>query len=166
MRSTAAILCTLLAFGLAGCRSRSSAGGENPAQARAAVERAHASYVHGINANKADLWLAALADDVVFLVPNRPPVVGRAAVGMWIASYLDESHTQWSKTLADLVVDGEWAFARYDYSVSDNVIIHDPEVEGGGTANDSGWGFIVYHRERDGTWRVSRDGWGSQKPAR
>lgn len=166
MRSTAALVVTLVAIGLTGCRSRSSATNADPAQVRAAVEHAHTAYVDAINANKAEVWLASLADDVVYLVPNRPPVVGKPAVGNWIAAYLDESRTHWSKNLDDLVVDGEWAFGRYAYAVSDNVIIHDPEVEGGGTANDSGWGFIVYHHGADGQWRVARDAWGSQKPAR
>jgi ketosteroid isomerase-like protein len=166
MRTTVAILCALVAVGLTGCRSRSSTGGETAEQARAAVEQAHIAYVDAINANKADVWLACLDDDVVYMVPNRPPLVGKAAVGTWVAAYLDESHTHWSKTLEDLVIDGEWAFGRYGYSVSDNVIIHDPEVEGGGTANDAGWGLVVFHRDRERRWRVARDAWGSQKPAR
>jgi ketosteroid isomerase-like protein len=161
----AALLCIVAALGLSACRSRSSGGAETPAQAREGVERAHAAYVEAINANKAEQWVGALSTDVAFLIPNRPPVVGKSAVGTWIAAYLDESRTHWSKTLDDLTVAGDWAFGRYTYAVSDNVVIHDPEVEGGGTANDAGWGFIVYHRE-DGTWRVARDGWGSQKPAR
>jgi ketosteroid isomerase-like protein len=162
----AALLCAVAAAGSVGCRSRSADTGETPAEARAALERTHAAYVDGINSNKADVWLASLASDVVYLVPNRPPVVGKQAVGSWIEAYLDESHTHWTKTLNELVVNGPWAFGRYDYSVSDNVVIHDPEVEGGGTANDAGWGFIVYHRDDDGKWRVARDGWGSAKPAR
>jgi ketosteroid isomerase-like protein len=162
----AALLCAVLAVGSVGCRSRSAGTGETPAEARAALERTHRAYIDGINSNTADVWLESLASDVVYFVPNRPPVVGKQAVGSWIEAYLDESHTHWSKTLNDLVVNGDWAFGRYDYSVSDNVVIHDPEVEGGGTANDTGWGFIVYHRDGDGKWRVARDGWGSAKPAR
>ena len=61
---------------------------------------------------------------------------------------------------------GDWAFARYAYVVSDTAVVTDPSVDGGGTASDSGWGFIVYHREAGGIWRVARDGWSSDRPAR
>jgi ketosteroid isomerase-like protein len=162
----AALLCAIAAACSVGCRSGSAPSGETPAEARATVERTHSAYIDGINSNKAGVWLESLATDVVYLVPNRRPVVGKQAVGTWIEAYLDESHTHWTKTLNELVVNGEWAFGRYDYTVTDNVVIHDPEVEGGGTANDTGWGFIVYHRDSDGKWRVARDGWGSEKPAR
>ena len=70
------------------------------------------------------------------------------------------------KTLDELQVNGDWAFGRYHYAASDSVIIRDPETDGGGTANDSGWGLIVYHKGRDGVWRVAREAWGTDRPAR
>ena len=72
----------------------------------------------------------------------------------------------WTTPVAEFTVSGEWAFGRYTYTASDSIIIRDPETEGGGTANDSGWGFVVYHHDGDGTWRVARDAWGSDRPAR
>lgn len=29
---------------------------------------------------------------------------------------------------------------------------------------DTGWGFVVYHREGDGVWRVARDAFGPDHP--
>ena len=88
------------------------------------------------------------------------------APGEWVGRYLQEVTTRWTKPMADFTVSGEWAFGRYTYTASDSIIIRDPETEGGGTANDSGWGFVVYHHDADGAWRVARDGWGSDRPAR
>ena len=139
---------------------------ENPSEVRAAIQRAHDGYVAAINTNRADRWLTTLDDEVTYLVPNQPAIVGKVAVGTWVSRYLHEVTTVWTKTIVDLQVAGEWAVARYTYTASDSIVIRDPETEGGGTANDSGWGLAVYHRSGDGTWRVARDAWGSDRPAR
>lgn len=139
---------------------------DDPAATRAAVQQAHDAYVAAINANAVETWVGTLDDDVVYLVPNQPAIVGRDAAAAWASRYLHEVTTRWTKTVQDLQVSGDWAVARYVYTASDSVIIHDPETEGGGTANDTGWGLVVYHRARDGEWRVARDAWGSDRPAR
>lgn len=154
----------LLVVALAGCNWRRSQ--PDAAASVEAVKQAHASYVSAINSNNAEVWLASLSDDVSYFVPNRKAVVGKAAVGEWVASYLQEVTTQWTKQVDDLQVNGDWAFGRYTFTASDSVIIRDPETEGGGTANDSGWGLVIYRREPDGVWRVVRDAWGTDRPAR
>lgn len=148
------------------CGFGSRAKNEDPAATLAAVQQAHDAYVAAINSNKVDQWMAVLGDDVVYLVPNQKPIVGREAVGAWAARYLQEVTTHWTRPVEDLQVSGDWAIGRYSYTASDSIIIHDPETEGGGTANDSGWGLVVYHRGRDGHWLVARDAWGSDRPAR
>jgi ketosteroid isomerase-like protein len=160
------LLLLLLLLTAASCRLPWQNRDEDPAAARAAVVTAHEAYVAAINANKADAWLATLGDDVVYFVPNRPALVGRDAVGNWVAAYLQEVTTHWTKAVPEFTVTGEWAFGRYVYTASDSIVIHDPETEGGGTANDSGWGLVVYHHDADGAWRVARDAWGSERPAR
>jgi ketosteroid isomerase-like protein len=139
---------------------------EDPAAAQAAATRAHEAYVAAINSNRVDAWIATLSDDVVYLVPNKGAIVGKEAVGSWLTGYLRESTTQWTKTLQDLVVSGDWAIGRYEYHATDTSIVTDTSVDGGGTTSDSGWGLIVYHRDGDGTWRVARDAWGSNGPSR
>ena len=130
------------------------------------VKKTHDAYVAAINTNKVDLWLETLGDDVVYLVPNQAALVGKDAVGGWVRRYLQEVTTRWTKSVQDVQVSGDWALGRYIYTASDSVVIHDPETEGGGTANDSGWGLVVYHRDARGAWRVARDAWGSDRPAR
>ena len=130
------------------------------------VRKAHEGYVAAINTNNADAWLATLGDDVVYMVPNQQALVGKDAVGAWVRRYLQEVTTRWTKSVQDVQVTGDWAVGRYVYTASDSVVIHDPETEGGGTANDSGWGLVVYHRDGQGGWRVVRDAWGSDRPAR
>ena len=148
--------------------SACSRGGRKDAGAasQAAAARAHDAYVAAINSDKIDAWMDALSDDVVYLVPNRGAIVGKPDVGSWLASYLQESTTHWNKVLQDLIVTGDWAIGRYAYTATDTSIITDSSVDGGGTTSDSGWGLVVYHRDGDGRWRVSRDAWGSDRPGR
>ncbi|HUR34459.1 MAG TPA: nuclear transport factor 2 family protein [Vicinamibacterales bacterium] len=160
------LLLLLLTTACAACSFGSRAGRDDPARTLAAVRAAHDAYVESINTNKAERWLAAVDEDAVFFVPNQQAIVGKDAVGVWITRYLQEVRTHWNKSVQDFVVSGEWAFGRYEYTAADSVVIHDPETEGGGTANDSGWGLVVYHRGGDGQWRVARDAWGSDRPAR
>jgi len=152
--------------GAGGCGFVRSGAREDPATTLAAVQRAHEAYVEGINSNRPDRWLAALDRDVVYLVPNRAGVIGRTAVGNWVSGYLQEVTVHWTKAVPAFIVSGDWAFGRYVYTASDSIIIRDPETEGGGTANDSGWGLVIYHRGADGVWRVAQDAWGSDRPAR
>lgn len=163
--ATLLVLVAVSVVSAASCRFLSRSTGEDAVAQREAVTRTHDAYVAAINANTLDVWLTALSDDVVYMVPNRAAIVGKANVGSWVALYLEEAATHWTKQVQDLVVAGDWAFARYVYAVSDTAMVMDPSVDGGGTASDSGWGFIVYHREA-GVWRVARDGWSSDRPAR
>lgn len=152
--------------GSAACGFGARTTADDPARTLSAVQQAHDRYVSGINSNSVEQWLPSLGDEVVYLVPNQQAIVGRAAVAEWPARYLQEVTTHWTKSVQDFQISGDWAIGRYVYTASDSVIIRDPETEGGGTANDSGWGLVVYHRDRDGQWRVARDAWGSDRPAR
>jgi len=163
---TSGLLLFVLLLSAAGCSFGSRNSRDDAALTLAAVRTAHDGYVQSINANKVDTWLASLSDDVVYFVPNQPAIVGKEAVAAWATRYLQEVTTHWTKPVEEFQVSGDWAFGRYVYTASDSVVIRDPETDGGGTSNDSGWGLVVYHHDQDGRWRVARDAWGSDRPAR
>jgi ketosteroid isomerase-like protein len=139
---------------------------ESPEALLEAARRAHDEYVQAINSNKLDAWMSALADDIVYFVPNRGVIVGKSDVSAWLAEYLSESTTPWAKPLDDMTVSGDWAIGRYSYTATDTAIVTDTSVDGGGSTSDAGWGLIVYHRNSDGAWQVARDAWGSSRPPR
>ena len=165
MRGARVVLLLVATLSAASCGFGSRTK-EDPSAAIETVRKAHDGYVAAINTNKVDVWLATLGADVVYFVPNQHALVGKDAVGGWVRRYLQEVTTRWTKSVQDIQVNGDWAFGRYVYTASDSIVIHDPETEGGGTANDSGWGLVVYHRDGQGVWRVARDAWGSDRPAR
>ncbi|MEO8561822.1 MAG: nuclear transport factor 2 family protein [bacterium] len=120
----------------------------------AAAHQAHANYVRVINSNNTDSLASMLTEDAVFLAANEKPMVGKAAVRAWVDGYYKAFHTKWDKPVQEFVVAGDYAFERYSYTSTDT------PVGGGKDVVDTGWGFVVYHRDADGVWRVARDAFG------
>jgi ketosteroid isomerase-like protein len=128
--------------------------------ADAAAHQAHEAYVTAINSNDLATLLDMLTDDVVFLSAHEPVMVGKAAVRPWLEAYLKAYKTHWDKPVQEFVVNGDWAFERYSYTSIDT------PIAGGSPATDTGWGLVIYHHDADGKWRVARDAWGPDHPAK
>lgn len=126
--------------------------------ADAAAHQAHEAYVTAINSNDLDSLMSMLTEDVVFLAAHEKPLVGKAAVRPWVQGYLDAFKTRWEKTNLEFVVAGEWAFERYSY------VSKDTPRAGGAVIEDTGWGLVIYRRDKDGKWRVARDAWSTDRP--
>jgi ketosteroid isomerase-like protein len=120
----------------------------------------HQAYVKGINSNSLESMRGMLTEDVVFMAPNDKPYIGKSAVRPWILEYLKTYRTHWDKPVQEFVVSGKSAFERYSYTSTDK------PVGGGAAVVDTGWGFAVNHHDSDGQWRVARDAWGSDHPAK
>ena len=123
-----------------------------------AAHQAHEAYVEAINSNDTQRLLAVVTDDIVYIAPNSPAIVGKSEVAPWVAGYFDAYATHWEKTTLEFVVSGDWAFERYAYRVVDT-----PRA-GGDAVIDTGNGLNIYHRDADGIWRVARDAWATDQP--
>ncbi len=137
-------------------------GGKPAAEAVdvAAVEAAaHGGYVAAINSNDAEKLKSVLTDDVVYQAPGAPEMIGKAAVGEWVAGYFAAYQAKWEKTSHGFTVSGDWAFERYTYKSIDT------DRKTGAVTTDVGKGINIYHKDPDGHWRVAVDGWSSDKPA-
>jgi len=128
--------------------------------ADSAAHQAHDAYVAAINANDLPTLLDMLTDDVVFLSAHEPVMVGKAAVRPWLEAYLKAYRTHWDKPVQEFIANGDWAFERYSYTSNDT------PIAGGDRVTDTGWGLVIYHRDADGKWRVARDAWGPDHPAK
>jgi ketosteroid isomerase-like protein len=123
-----------------------------------AAHRAHDAYLAAINSNDLDTFLNTVTDDIVFIAPNSPVMVGKAEVGPWVGGYFGAFETTWEKTSVEFVVSGDWAFERYTYKAVDT-------PRGGGEAyTDTGNGINIYRLGADGVWRVARDAWATNQP--
>lgn len=120
---------------------------------------AHAAYVDAINTNDVDTIMAVMTDDVVFMPPHGPRMVGKDAIRPWVAGYVEAFDSRWIKTTLEFQLAGDWAFEQYSYESADT------PKGGGETMRDTGKGLIIYRRESDGVWRVARDAWNSDLSA-
>lgn len=149
-----------LALVLGGCATCGRRCAADPTASAEIGHEAHSAYVDAINSNDVDAVLARMTDDVVFLPPNGPRLVGKGTIRPWIEGYVAAFSTHWDKTSLEFEVAGDWAYELYSYASTDT------PRDGGPVVRDTGKGIIIYRREADGAWRVSRDAWNSDLPAR
>jgi uncharacterized protein (TIGR02246 family) len=123
-----------------------------------ALARAHEDYLAAINANDAAAVLALLTDDAVYLPPNEPAVAGTAAIRPWLEGYFTAYRTHWEKETRELVAAGDWAM---EYAAER---VKDTPVGDGEALEDVYKGHIIYRRQQDGTWKVAKDMWNSDRP--
>lgn len=153
MRARFALSLVVPAF-VAACASHGPNAGPDTA-----AHKAHDAYVTAINSNNIDAILDMLTEDVVFMPPNEPSLVGKAAVRPWGEGYLKAFTIHWDKTSLEFVVAGDWAYERYAYKSSDT------PRDGSAPVTDTGKGINIYRRGADGKWRIARDAWNSDLPA-
>lgn len=103
--------------------------------------------------------MAVMTEDVVFMAPNQPRLIGKAAVRPWVEGYIEAYRTRWTKTTLEMVESGDWAFEQYAYESVDT-----PRA-GGRPIRDTGKGIMVYRRSADGRWLVAGDAWNSDLSA-
>jgi ketosteroid isomerase-like protein len=126
----------------------------------AAAHAAHDAYVNAINSNDVGALLATMTDDIVYLPPNSPAIVGTQDVGPWLADYFGAFESKWVKTSVEFVVHEDLAYEWYTYQSTDT-----PRDGTGETVTDKGNGINIYRRGEDGTWRVWRDMWTTEAAA-
>ena len=135
---------------------------EDAAANEAAAHRAHTAYLEAINSNDLERFNATITDDIVYLPPNSPALVGKAAVSEWVKGYLEAYRTVWTKDSLEFVVDADWAYERYRYKSVDTPRTDGPAA-GTPVATDTGNGINIYRRDASGAWRVARDAWATEK---
>lgn len=128
----------------------------------AAAKQAKTAYLAGINSNNLQQFLSTITDDVVYVAPNTPVLVGKAAVGEWVKGYMEAYQTRWEKKTEEFIVRGDLAYERYSYKSVDTPRASGPAA-GTPVVTDSGNGINVYRRGADGTWKLARDSWATEK---
>ena len=142
------------------CGTPATQSRANASTGDAGAHQAHDAYVTAINSNNLDSLLGMRTEDVVYLSAHEAPMVGKAAVRPWLEGYVQAYKTHWDKPVQEFVVNGDWAFERYSYKSTDT------PLAGGALVEDTGWGLVIYHHDADAKWRVARDAWGPDHPAK
>ena len=150
MRKLDVSIAVLLAGVLVGCQ-RAAPPKPSFAEDLAAITAFNAKYLGSINAGDIKTLSSLTDDDHIILIPNRAPIVGKAANdaangGAFERFVFDESWTP-----EETVIDGDLAYQRGTFTTSST-----PKA-GGDKRVVSGAFLRIYRRQPDGQWRMTRD---------
>jgi uncharacterized protein (TIGR02246 family) len=82
-----------------------------------AINRVREAHVAALNRGDADAWVAVFSEDAVQMPPNEPANVGGDAIRLWTQAFLNQFSTQFSLSVEELQMAGDWAFERGTYTI-------------------------------------------------
>ena len=126
----------------------------------AAIMEFNKHYLGAINAGDIKTLSALTTDGHVMIMPNRPPIVGKAANDAANGRAFEqfEFDESWSPT--QTVVSGDLAFQQGTY-----VSTAKPRA-GGESRTIRGTFLRIYQRQPNGEWRMTRDTFNSEPDAK
>ena len=125
----------------------------------AAIMEFNKHYLGAINAGDIKTLSALTTDGHVMIMPNRPPIVGKAANDAMNGRAFEqfEFDESWSPT--QTVVSGDLAFQQGTY-------VSTAKPRAGGESRTIRGNFLrIYQRQPNGEWRMTRDTFNSEPPA-
>ena len=111
-----------------------------------------ATWIAATKAGDLETVLNLMADDVVFLMPGRPPMVGKSAFAVAAGTQLDQERPQFDCTseIQEIKVVGEWAFMWAKLSV----MVSPPD--GAASIARVGHTLSILNKQ-NGKWVLARD---------
>jgi uncharacterized protein (TIGR02246 family) len=111
-----------------------------------------ATWIAATKAGDIETVLSLMADDVVFLLPGRPPMIGKSAFATAAKAQSNEQAPQFDGTseIQEIKVLGEWAFMWTKLTV----VVTPP---GGPPAMTRAGYTLSILKKQDGKWVLARD---------
>jgi uncharacterized protein (TIGR02246 family) len=113
-----------------------------------AIREVVEKWMRASKAGDVETVLDLMTDDVIFLVPGRPPF-GKEAFAAASASMKGVEFDRTSDVL-EVQVSGDWAYLRNHIEVT-------MTPKGGVPVRRSGHTLSIMRKEPDGRWRLARD---------
>ena len=116
------------------------------------IHEVHSTWINAVNAGDLARLLSLMADDVVFLLPGHPPMIGKSAysAAAKTPSGQKPSRLDGVSEIQEIKVLGEWAFMWTKLSV----VITPPG--GAPPATRAGHTLSILRKE-NGKWVLARD---------
>ena len=150
MQKVVISIALVLAAALAGCQ-RAAPPKPSYAEDLAAITAFNAKYLGSINAGDIKTLSSLTDDDHIIFIPNRVPIVGKAANDAANGSAFERFQFDESWTPEETVIDGDLAYQRGTFTTSS-------VPKAGGEKRVVGGAFLrIYRRQPDGQWRMTRD---------
>jgi len=124
----------------------------------AAIEQLWDNYALANNTGDLELYMSLMADDIVKMPPNKPAFSGKEL----LREKKEKGYANYTVEMAiyneEVQVDGDLAFSRGTYTVSQT-----PKA-GGETVYVDGKYLTILKRQPDGSWKIYRDCYNSNAP--
>ena len=134
---------------------------EEPAAVEAdleAINQLRDDYSAANNAGDAVATAGLFTDDAILMPPNEAAVVGKEAIQSNSQARFDEFKSEHGATSEEIELADQWAYGRGSYTLKLT-----PKAEGE-ALEDSGKYLVIVERQPDGSWRIARLIWNSNKP--
>lgn len=123
----------------------------------AAIRAMEAERLSAISKGDLEGYLAVYSDKAVWMPPQAPELVGKAAARYNLKQSLEEaSFTVQVETSEQVVMSPDWVLDRGTF------VITRTEKKDGKEVSSTGSYLTVWNREADGKWRISYDIWNSK----
>jgi uncharacterized protein (TIGR02246 family) len=115
----------------------------------AAIRQLSASWLAAVNAKDLGRIIDLVTDDVVFLLPEGPPVVGKTAVEELYRRLFSGFELEQSVEIEDIYIAGDRGFIWGTDSLKIN------PLKGGQQKQTKMLGMTIVQRQPDGPWKIS-----------
>ena len=123
-----------------------------------AIKNLTEEYDAAINSGDLYSWMSLYTDDAVRMPPNMPALVGKDAIRSVMQSFFENYTIDLKETTEEVIVAGDWAFARGTYTLTST-----PKVSGEPIRDTGKW--VAFHkRQPDGSWKCYRNIYNSNLP--
>jgi uncharacterized protein (TIGR02246 family) len=115
------------------------------------IRRLVAAWMEATKAGDGEAVLGLMAEDVVFLVAGRPPMVGKAAFAEAMRAMADQGAPRFdgASEIQEIRVLGDWAYMWTKLSVTVTPPGGEPTTRAGHT--------LSILKKQDGKWVIARD---------
>ena len=151
-RTFAALCCTLV---VAAC---GKAAAPSTAEDLAAIADFNRRYLQAINDGDIATLRSLTTADHIMLSPNAPPRIGKEANDAANARASERFDIDESWAPEETVIDGNLAYQRGTY------VVESTQKAGGEKRRVTGSFLRIYRRQPDGSWRMTRDMFNSDRP--
>lgn len=146
------IITGIMIVGMVAGASAQTIGSSELQQVRMAVENLFANYIKGVESFNAELWTTNWDENGVKMVPNAPPIVGRAAIGAFARSkFVLFAYRKMCITIDKLEAADDLAIAQGTYTSDDQL------KTASSITRSIGWFCTVFKKQTDGTWKILMD---------
>jgi uncharacterized protein (TIGR02246 family) len=154
MREQVLFLAAFACIALVGCTVNTGTSSDSDA-----IRALDSRMVATLNSGDYDHWLGFMADEAIFMPPNKPAVVGKPAIRKWVADVQAKFRLQVTHHLTALEVarsaDLAYTSYAYEFFLTDSA---------GKSTTLKGKDLTIFKRQADGSWKLIRDMWSPDSP--